>query len=467
MGLNDGEADPTLKDVPDDLEAPEVWHTVVSKKTQKLRRARDAQQGQSQGQHQAVSRDSSAGKGGHAKRPPRKELHSRGPGLTRGPQASQAENGNKGVTQEVGQPRKFSKPFNGTCYQCRGWGHRRFECATIVPRATHPEGEGMKKLATSTNAAPAVQITVPESASREASRGRKRERESTKDTPPAKQSRNMSPKSAPTQPQPEDRKKKRQFLYAEVAASSQELIIARMNGNHVSRREFNEITHKLVVDFIQRMKRGEWTPDFEAQDYNRKRAALTVLDNETAKYVVRIVPILCPELRAYTPTEHEEKMAERESILSLTGYVRGVTGKLANHILQCIINRQCQELQISGKLEVTGGDLTRNGKVLRIKVDAAAYDRLREINFTLRIALAGKVLFQDPRHSKVIIPPEDEEEDDDEDDMETTTTGAVDNTSRPTTPLQGESTTSDNKKQVGEKPKKLMQAVDELLGIKK
>eukprot|EP00095_Tigriopus_kingsejongensis_P001068 maker-scaffold631_size122145-snap-gene-0.42 protein:Tk01068 transcript:maker-scaffold631_size122145-snap-gene-0.42-mRNA-1 annotation:"calmodulin" len=105
---------------------------------------------------------------------------------------------------------------------------------------------------------------------------------------------------------------------------------------------------------------------------------------------------MLPELDLRVMSQAEKKAQDRPKIM-LSGFAGGNVRNLSQEIIQELINRKADELEINGTLELSSVIPTPKGAILRLLVDDQGAGRLKELDYTTSISSAGKVLFQTAR----------------------------------------------------------------------
>ncbi|CAB4065340.1 unnamed protein product [Lepeophtheirus salmonis] len=169
----------------------------------------------------------------------------------------------------------------------------------------------------------------------------------------------------------------------DIAKDSNEVIIVRRNGDHISLVEWNKVIKILDTDYIRRLfiPGRDITPNYEERRYTNKRAVIYVNDDFSGNYVRKIISS-CTSLLSISWAEAERIREERKEKKIHTGFIDGVTGYIGDEILDKIIKHQCSTLGIEGKVEIVRSELTKLGKVLHICVDLLAFKNLELHNFT-------------------------------------------------------------------------------------
>ena len=82
----------------------------------------------------------------------------------------------------------------------------------------------------------------------------------------------------------------------------------------------------------------------------------------------------------------------------------GPAAKRTRSELECLLKYECHRVKIPGRCEYYSEiPVHRSGnKLLKVKVDDDAMERLRELDFQVRVGASGMVKFQDKREAKQV-----------------------------------------------------------------
>ncbi|MEO1777136.1 MAG: hypothetical protein AAFS07_19535, partial [Pseudomonadota bacterium] len=105
---------------------------------------------------------------------------------------------------------------------------------------------------------------------------------------------------------------------------------------------------------------------------------------------------ICTEVAknlGYDLKEKSKLEAERACVRTLTGLVKGAAAKRDFKVLERFLNYEKARNLIPGRFEIYQiADVARSGnKLLRLKADEAALDRLAEIDFEIHLGASGRV----------------------------------------------------------------------------
>ena len=146
--------------------------------------------------------------------------------------------------------------------------------------------------------------------------------------------------------------------------------------------------------FMDHLQKDERIPAVEGWSYTSSAASLAFSDSESMVSVEGAVRKLGYEFR-----DLDKVLEERRPTRIYSGLITAPTSKLTLEQFGVIIKRQAEDKKIEGLLRVV--DLIPTGEsgncLLRIRADEHAIQGLKSVESTLRIAMAGRVLFTDQR----------------------------------------------------------------------
>ena len=207
-----------------------------------------------------------------------------------------------------------------------------------------------------------------------------------------KRSRDMSP-SGFTPPM----KKATNFSYATVSNSAIAMVILNNEGNHVAIREHNRLRTQVEERWIDQLNKGEDLVAVERWEYTT-RTATVFLEDSTSVETVR-QEAEKPNLRLMPKAQYE---SERPETNVLTGLITGPAAKRDRKDLERFLKAEVDRVKIPGHVSVFNTTpIERSGNtLLRISVCANAMEKLKLLEFQLRIGASGYVKFEDTRASK-------------------------------------------------------------------
>ena len=235
--------------------------------------------------------------------------------------------------------------------------------------------------AQSTSAAPAPSSKGTPSGNPSSSRGVKRQRDSAPSgaTPPAK------------------KKTDKKFSYAAAAACAMEMAIVTRDRNHIARREFETIRRAAEDKFIAQLDEGVDPIAIEQWSYTSHFATCHVADSSSAGMIKELA-----ESIGFVVVPKAELEAERKPVTILTGLLTGPASKRERPEIERFLKFEATRVKIPGRIEFYSLiSVERSGnKLLKIVVDDDAMERMRELDFQLRVGASGNVKFQDEREAK-------------------------------------------------------------------
>ena len=211
-------------------------------------------------------------------------------------------------------------------------------------------------------------------------RGAKRTRDSapTGLTPPAKTARN--------------------FSYAKATAGAIEMVALNCEGGHVSKKDFDELEKLVAKLWSDQFEKGEDTVAVDKWTYTTKMATIFVADSRSVKQVVNEADKLGIALRSRAEVE-----AERRPTVILTGLITGQAAKCERPEIERFLKAEVKRVSIPGRLHYFQAYNTKgDNQLLKIIVDDEAEERLKELDYQLRMGASGLVKFQDERASKKV-----------------------------------------------------------------
>lgn len=270
------------------------------------------------------------------------------------------------------------------CYNCGGVGHFRKHCPTGTPVPGMSAGHTASKT---------MSMSKTPVAKGKSSRKRTRDELTPGTTPPTKRPAASTSMGTATTASEEPR-----FSYAKIATDALAVVVLAKDGTHVTRTAFNSVQRALTDDYLARVTTEAWLPEIEAQRYNSKCAVIVASDAKTQAYLLTEIPKLGYEARPWT-----EYRKEVEDVRLFSGLVTGQTAHLRREKLDVLLADQCKKLNIGGVLKIYDTHLTNTGAILRLKANSEAAAGLKRVDCTLRLALAGKVLFTEVQTSSAAM----------------------------------------------------------------
>ncbi|MEO0804505.1 MAG: hypothetical protein AAFY57_19890, partial [Cyanobacteria bacterium J06642_2] len=213
-------------------------------------------------------------------------------------------------------------------------------------------------------------------------RGAKRTRDSAPSglTPPAKSARN--------------------FSYAKATAGAIEVVALNCEGSHVSKKDFEELEKLVFKLWSDQLEKGEDTVAVDKWTYSTKMAIIFVADSRSVKQVAKEADKLGITLKSRADVE-----AERRPTVILSGLITGQAAKCERPEIERFLKAEVKRVSIPGRLHYFQAYNTKgDNQLLKIIVDDEAEERLKELDYQLRMGASGLVKFQDERASKKVDP---------------------------------------------------------------
>ncbi len=212
------------------------------------------------------------------------------------------------------------------------------------------------------------------------SRGAKRSRDPapTGQTPPAKTAKN--------------------FSYAKATAGAIELVILNEDEGHIEVKQHDRL--KMLVEelWIQQLEKDQDLVAIDKWSYTYKMATVHVADSASAAMVATEAKKLKLVLKSRAQVE-----AERRPTVILTGLITGPAAKRERQEIERFLKAEVNRMAIPGRLQFYQGVPTKAGNLLlRIIVDDFAEERLKQLDYQLRVGASGLVKFEDERASKKV-----------------------------------------------------------------
>ena len=316
-----------------------------------------------------------------------------------------AQGGAKAKAAAAGAGLKSLKSLwrkEGRCFVCGSESHKIAECPNKSDSHQSSGGASGKGAGVSTGSKsnPKPRAKTTESNTRSSGpadqTGRKRQRSALSATasgftPPAKKSTpNPSGKEATKST------KSQRFSYAKAAAGAKQLAILRQDGSHIARREFGALQVEMNKEFMEILRADGWVPSVDEWIYSSTTAVVSISDARSCEAITDGIKKLGFEVK-----DLEELREERRPTKILSGLITGPTAKFDETVLAELLKHQIKEHKIAGRIEAADKIPTKAGNaILRLRVDDIAMQRLQELEFTLRFAMAGRVLFQEVKQDK-------------------------------------------------------------------
>ena len=227
-------------------------------------------------------------------------------------------------------------------------------------------------------------------------RSRKRGRGGPSGETPRAKRRSPSGRMADSSPKTSGSKRtsKKDFSYAAPMQGVVRMMILTAGGNNVTREAFTEILRKLNETLvIGRMEKGEQVPTVDRWHFTPVMTAADFTDLQSEKAICEFILQL-----GYQIMTEAEFAESRRSTVVVSGLVRAPTAELSDVKLRELIQAQVEKEGIHGLFEVLEIARTLNkNAILRIKVDEVAMGRFSEMNCSIHIGMAGRVLFSKGR----------------------------------------------------------------------
>ena len=166
------------------------------------------------------------------------------------------------------------------------------------------------------------------------------------------------------------------------------VVVLTKEGGHVTRSAFDTVVKSLTDDYIRKVQAGSWLPEIEAQRYSSEFAVIAAADAKTQDYLLTEITKL-----GFKSTTWVEYRKAKDTAVLFSGLLTGMTAQLRREKLTLLLESECKRLGIGGTLVLHDTFPTNTGRVLRLRADEEAAEGLKRVQYTLRFALAGKVLF--------------------------------------------------------------------------
>ena len=184
---------------------------------------------------------------------------------------------------------------------------------------------------------------------------------------------------------------KRAFNYARVTSGAREMVILRKDGGHITQKAYLEIIEPLEK-ILQESLENDGTPfQVDGSEYNTQLATITPVDEASTRRIAEHVNCM-----GYDFKEKSEVMEARRPSKMMSGLAKGISANLNLEVLNKYVQHFKTSKGITGSMEIVSSMTTKtNNAILKLKVDdLAAAGFLTEGN-TLRLGMAGLVLFCD------------------------------------------------------------------------
>jgi hypothetical protein len=180
------------------------------------------------------------------------------------------------------------------------------------------------------------------------------------------------------------------FSYAQAAAGAVEMAVVRQDGCHITQNAFDQLQVELTRLYVADINNDMWVPSVDQWKYTLTYATVAfTCERSRAKITAAI------EAKGFRVETIETLRETRRPVTILSGLVNGPTAALSEETFATILKREALTKGIAGRLEVINViTTTSHNAILRIRADDVAMERLKELSFTLNIALAGRVLFE-------------------------------------------------------------------------
>jgi hypothetical protein len=198
---------------------------------------------------------------------------------------------------------------------------------------------------------------------------------------------------------------KSRFTYAELAAGATEIAILSSDGTtHISKKDFETIQAKMNEEFFEALEKNEFVPSVERWSYSSTVAVASFVCEKT-----RIGFELLLKGMGFRTRNLKDLLAERRPTKVLSGLVTGPTASLPEDKFPVMLKQQVGVHGINGRIEILATHVTKsNNRIVRIRADDVALERLGQLNNCLTFAMSGKVKFSEVQGSstKMRVNPE-------------------------------------------------------------
>ncbi|MEO0804544.1 MAG: hypothetical protein AAFY57_20100, partial [Cyanobacteria bacterium J06642_2] len=211
-------------------------------------------------------------------------------------------------------------------------------------------------------------------------RGAKRSRDPapTGQTPPAKSARGHS--------------------YAKAPPSAIEMIALNCEGGHVSKKDFVKLEELVDKLWDAQFEKDEDTVAVDKWNYTTKLASIFIADERSVEMVAKEAEKLDITLKSREAVE-----AERKPTVILSGLITGQAAKRERQEIERFLKAEVKRMAIPGRLHFFQSHTTKGGNLLlKIIVDDEAEERLKELDYQLRMGASGLVKFEDDRAGKKV-----------------------------------------------------------------
>ena len=210
--------------------------------------------------------------------------------------------------------------------------------------------------------------------------GKKRSREVTGTTPPAK-------RVQATAPPPKAQK----FSYASATSGATQLVVLTPEGNHCSKSYFEGIQGSVTKEWMDTLNKGDRPFVIDKWEYTTSFASIFTADADSTMKVVNH----CTKMGVKIMTMEALQRSRRPTTI-LSGLLRGQAATQKRDFYERMLRYEAGTKGIEGRLEVFGDGIVTSGGnlILKIKADDIAMDRLRQIDCTIHMGPYGRVKFE-------------------------------------------------------------------------
>ena len=219
-------------------------------------------------------------------------------------------------------------------------------------------------------------------------RGQKRPRDPapTGQTPPAKKPDDRStPRAGPS-----NGSKAKKYSYAQAASGALRLVILRTGDNHITRDQFFALQDRVDKVWLEILDAGKEDPFVvDKWEYSTSMASVYAADGRSADAIAGIIKSMGLEFDLF-----DRLMERRRPSKIISGLVMGPAANRDREYYDRALKHEVEAKKIPGRLEVFSMDITTpRGRILKLRADDIALARLGELDNTIHIGSAGRILF--------------------------------------------------------------------------